>query len=47
MINKRRPKCGRKYGELENYCTKCGIELIKEENISSPPSDCPNIELKS
>ena len=32
MINKKCPKCGRKYTEFENYCTKCGIELIKKEN---------------
>ena len=35
MINKKCPKCNRKYTELENYCTKCGIELKKEENKCS------------
>ena len=35
MINKKCPKCGRKYTEFENYCTKCGIELEKEENRCS------------
>ncbi len=35
MINKKCPKCNRKYTELENYCTKCGIELKKEENRCS------------
>lgn len=35
MKNKRCPKCGRQYHELENYCTKCGLELIKEKNRCS------------
>lgn len=29
------PKCGKKYTELENYCTKCGFELEKEPNRCS------------
>ena len=29
------PKCRREYTELENYCTKCGIELIQEPNRCS------------
>ena len=29
------PKCKRKYSELENYCTKCGIELEKKANRCS------------
>lgn len=32
MMKKRCPKCGRKYGELNNYCSKCGIELEKIPN---------------
>ena len=35
MINKKCPKCNRKYSELENYCTKCGIELEREANKCS------------
>lgn len=35
MINKKCPKCREKYSELENYCTKCGTELEKEENKCS------------
>lgn len=34
-MNKICPKCKRKYSELENYCTKCGIELDKEANRCS------------
>lgn len=26
------PKCGREYCGLENYCSKCGIELEKDPN---------------
>lgn len=29
------PTCKREYTELENYCRKCGIELIKEPNRCS------------
>ena len=29
------PSCGRSYGELDNFCTKCGIELVKEPNRCS------------
>lgn len=29
------PTCGREYREIENYCTKCGVELIKESNRCS------------
>lgn len=32
---KRRPKCGKQYRGLENYCTKCGIQLEKERNMCS------------
>ena len=24
------PTCKREYGRVENFCTKCGIELVKE-----------------
>ena len=29
------PKCGKVYGELSNYCTKCGFELEKAPNVCS------------
>ena len=29
------PTCKREYSEIENYCTKCGIELVKEPNKCS------------
>ena len=29
------PKCRKEYSELENYCSKCGIELEKEPNKCS------------
>ena len=29
------PTCKRNYTELENYCTKCGKELVKEPNRCS------------
>lgn len=32
ILTKRCSLCGREYCELDNYCTKCGIEL--NENIS-------------
>lgn len=32
---KRCVKCGRVYTELENYCTKCGIELERDANRCS------------
>lgn len=32
---KKCPKYGRKYYELDNYCTKCGIELLKKPNKCS------------
>ncbi len=35
MKNKRCPKCNKQYTELENYCSKCGIELVKEKNMCS------------
>ena len=35
MMNKKCPKCGRIYGELSNYCTKCGVELEKTPNKCS------------
>ena len=35
MMNKICPKCGRRYTEIENYCTKCGIELEKDKNRCS------------
>ena len=35
MLSKICPKCNRRYTELENYCTKCGIELKKDENRCS------------
>lgn len=28
-------KCRKQYSELENYCSKCGIELEKEPNKCS------------
>lgn len=35
MMNKVCPNCGRKYSELEFYCTKCGLELEKAPNACS------------
>lgn len=35
MLYKKCPKCSRCYTELENYCTKCGIELEKDANRCS------------
>lgn len=35
MMGKTCPKCRKKYTELENYCTKCGLELVKEPNRCS------------
>lgn len=35
MINKICPTCNKRYTELENYCTKCGIELEKDKNRCS------------
>ncbi len=29
------PKCRREYTGLENYCTKCGLELEKAPNRCS------------
>lgn len=29
------PTCKREYAEINNYCTKCGIELVKEPNRCS------------
>lgn len=29
------PTCKREYTEIDNYCTRCGIELIKEPNRCS------------
>ena len=29
------PTCKREYSDIENYCTECGIELIKEPNRCS------------
>lgn len=29
------PTCRREYSQLENYCTKCGIELVNEPNRCS------------
>ncbi len=34
-MNKSCPKCSRQYTEMENYCTKCGIELKKAPNCCS------------
>ncbi len=34
-LKKTCPKCHRDYTELENYCTKCGIELQKAPNRCS------------
>lgn len=34
-MNKECPKCGRKYYELDNFCAKCGIELVKQPNKCS------------
>jgi len=34
-MNKKCPKCSKQYTELENYCTKCGIELEKDQNRCS------------
>lgn len=35
MLKKMCPKCRRKYTELENYCTKCGLELEQAPNRCS------------
>ena len=35
MVKKHCKKCYIKYSELENYCTKCGIELENEPNKCS------------
>ena len=35
MMNKICPKCGRRYTEIENYCTKCSIEFEKDKNRCS------------
>lgn len=35
MKNKICPTCQRRYGELENYCTKCGIPLEFDKNRCS------------
>lgn len=32
---KRCPKCGKQYKGLENYCTKCGVQLEKDYNRCS------------
>lgn len=47
-MNKKCPKCREKYNELENYCTKCGIALEKEENrcSASKTTMCPNRTFK-
>lgn len=29
------PTCHREYGQLENYCTRCGIELVRAPNQCS------------
>ena len=29
------PSCGRIFTEIDNFCTKCGIELVKEPNRCS------------
>lgn len=29
------PTCKREYRRVENYCTRCGIELVKEPNKCS------------
>ncbi len=34
-MTKRCPKCGRQYGELSNYCRKCGVELERDYNRCS------------
>jgi len=34
-MNRSCPKCSRQYTEMENYCTKCGIELKKAPNCCS------------
>ena len=34
-MNKKCGSCGKKYNELENYCTKCGLVLDKDDNLCS------------
>ena len=29
------PTCKKTYNEIENYCTKCGVTLVKEPNRCS------------
>lgn len=37
-MKKKCPKCGRRYSEIEMYCTKCGIKLVKEFSAFSMAS---------
>jgi len=32
---KKCPMCDKRCMDLENYCTKCGVELVKDENRCS------------
>lgn len=34
------PKCRKEYTELENYCTKCGIELEQVAPDAPAPNRC-------
>lgn len=34
-MNRICPRCKRKYNELDNYCTKCGIALEESPNVCS------------
>lgn len=37
MLIKKCPTCNKRYSELEMYCTKCGIKLVKDKNRCSNP----------
>ena len=35
LVKKICPNCQREYLEIDNYCTRCGVELVKERNRCS------------
>ena len=35
MLNMVCPTCGRKFSGLAQFCTRCGIELVREKNKCS------------
>ena len=41
------PTCKREYAEIHNYCTKCGIELVKESGtvyVKIVPDESPVLD---